>query len=213
MTYPVLPSIDFVKTISNQDLTTFPNENVENAGNVKAELKNPEATLHTNIGKRYKEGDVVTISVSSKYGYKLTEFKVNGIVSTARTIDHTIVAGKNTISVTYEREKLYKVSVSSADIKLGSFTLTNSNDNFYTETRNKENIITNAECWYTEGTEVTVNGDASINYMLDYWSDGTNKLSETDPYIFKWEPKTAPSLPTSSLATLVMWYSSFLRIW
>ncbi len=185
VTYPVLPSIKFVKTISNQDLTTFPNEDVENAGNVKAELKNPEATLHTNIGKRYKEGDVVTISVSPKYGYKLTEFKVNGVVSTARTIDHTIVAGKNTISVTYEREKLYKVSVSSADIKLGSFTLTNSNDNFYTETRNKDNIITNAECWYTEGTEVTVNGDASINYMLDYWSDGTNKLSETDPYIFK----------------------------
>lgn len=185
VTYPVLPSIEFVKTISNQDITTFPNEDVENAGNVKAELKNPEATLHTNTGKRYKEGDVVTISVSPKYGYKLTEFKVNGIVSTARTIDHTIGAGKNTISVTYEREKLYKVSVSSADIKLGSFTLTNSNDNFYTETRNKDNIITNAECWYTEGTEVTVNGDASINYMLDYWSDGTNKLSETDPYIFK----------------------------
>lgn len=185
VTYPVLPSIEFVKTISNQDITTFPNERAENAGNVKAELKNPEATLHTNTGKRYKEGDVVTISVSPKYGYKLTEFKVNGIVSTARTIDHTIGAGKNTISVTYEREKLYKVSVSSADIKLGSFTLTNSNDNFYTETRNKDNIITNAECWYTEGTEVTVNGDASINYMLDYWSDGTNKLSETDPYIFK----------------------------
>lgn len=184
VTYPVLPSIEFVKTISNQDLTTFPNENVENAGNVKAELKNPEATLHTNTGKRYKEGDVVTISVSPKYGYKLTEFKVNGSVSTSQTIDHTVVAGKNTISITYEREKLYKVSVSSADIKQGSFTLTNSNDNFYTETRNKDNIITNAECWYTEGTEVTVNGDASMNYMLDYWSDGTNKLSETDPYIF-----------------------------
>ena len=185
VTYPVLPSIEFVKTISNQDLTTFPNENVENAGDVKAELKNPEATLHTNTGKRYKEGDVVTISVSPKYGYKLTEFKVNGSVSAAQTIDHTIVAGKNTINITYEREKLYKVSVSSADIKQGSFTLTNSNDNFYTETRNKDNIITNAECWYTEGTKVTVNGDASMNYMLDYWSDGTNKLSETDPYIFK----------------------------
>lgn len=185
VTYPVLPSIDFVKTISNQDLTTFPNENVENAGNVKAELKNSEATLHTNTGKRYKEGDVVTISVSPKYGYKLTEFKVNGVVNTAQTIDHTVVAGKNTINITYERKNLYKVSVSSADIKQGSFTLTNSNDNFYTETRNKDNIITNAECWYTEGTEVTVNGDASMNYMLDYWSDGTNKLSETDPYIFK----------------------------
>lgn len=184
VTYPVLPSIEFVKTISNQDITTFPNENVENAGNVKTELKNPEATLHTNTGKRYKEGDVVTISVSPKYGYKLTEFKVNGVVNTAQTIDHTIVAGKNTINITYEREKVYKVSVSSADIKQGSFTLTNSNDNFYTETRNKDNIITNAECWYTEGTEVTVNGDASMNYMLDYWSDGTNKLSETDPYIF-----------------------------
>lgn len=184
VTYPVLPSIEFAKTISNQDLTTFPNENVENAGDVKAELKNPEATLHTNTGKRYKEGEVVTISISPKYGYKLTEFKVNGSVSAAQTIDHTIVAGKNTINITYEREKLYKVSVSTADIKQGSFTLTNSNDNFYTETRNKDNIITKAECWYTEGTEVTVNGDASMNYMLDYWSDGTNKLSETDPYIF-----------------------------
>lgn len=187
VTYPVLPSIEFVKTISNQDLTTFPNENVENAGNVKTELKNPEATLHTNTGNRYKEGDVVTISVSPKYGYKLTEFKVNGSVSAAQTIDHTVVAGKNTINITYERENLYKVSVSSADIKQGSFTLTNSNDNFYTETRNKDNIITNAECWYTKGTEVTVNGDASMNYMLDYWSDGTNKLSETDPYIFNME--------------------------
>ena len=184
VTYPVLPSIEFVKRISNPDLTTFPNENIENAGNASAELKNPEATLHTNTGKRYKEGDEVTISVSPKYGYKLSEFKVNGVVSTSQTLDHTIVAGKNTIIVTYEREKLYKVSVSSADIKKGSFTLTNSNDNFYTETRNKDNIITNAECWYTEGTEVTINGDASMNYMLDYWSDGTKKISETDPYIF-----------------------------
>lgn len=192
VTYPVLPNIDVVNAISNIDTATYPNETVGNAGKATVVLKNPEATFHTNTGKRYKEGDIVTISVNPEYGYELKELTANGvdntsnsIDNTSHSIDHTVTAGKNTIVSTFERMPLHKVTVKTANARFGSFTMSAGNDNFYNETSNKDGIITEAVNWYTEGTEVSIYADAAANYILDNWSDGTNTLSETDPYTFK----------------------------
>lgn len=192
VTYPVLPNIEVVNAISNIDTATFPNETVGNAGKATVVLKNPEATSHTNTGKRYKEGDIVTISVNPEYGYELKELTANAvdntsnsIDNTSHSIDHTVTAGKNTIVSTFERMPLHKVTVKTANAKFGSFTMSAGNDNFYNETSNKDGIITEAVNWYTEGTEVSIYADAAANYILDNWSDGTNTLSETDPYTFK----------------------------
>lgn len=192
VTYPVLPNIEVVNAISNIDTVTYPNETVGNAGKATVVLKNPEATLHTNTGKRYKEGDIVTISVNPEYGYELKELTANGVDNTSKSIDntshsidHTVTAGKNTIVSTFERMPLHKVTVKTANARFGSFTMSAGNDNFYNETSNKDGIITEAVNWYTEGTEVSIYADAAANYILDNWSDGTNTLSETDPYTFK----------------------------
>lgn len=192
VTYPVLPNIEVVNAISNIDTDTYPNETVGNAGKATVVLKNPEATSHTNTGKRYKEGDIVTISVNPEYGYELKELTANGVDNTSKSIDntshsidHTVTAGKNTIVSTFERMPLHKVTVKTANARFGSFTMSAGNDNFYNETSNKDGIITEAVNWYTEGTEVSIYADAAANYILDNWSDGTNTLSETDPYTFK----------------------------
>lgn len=190
VTYPVLPNIEIVNTISNIDTATYPNETTGNAGKVSTELKNPEATSHGNTGKRYKEGDIVTISVTPEYGYELEKLTANDVDHTSqpidhKSIDHAITAGKNTIVATFKRMPLHKVTVTTANARFGSFSMSSGNDNFYNETSNKDGIITEAVNWYTEGTEVSIYSDAAANYILDNWSDGTKTLSETDPYTFK----------------------------
>lgn len=187
VTYPVLPNIEIANVISNIDNTNYPNETAGNAGKVSTELKNPEATSHTNTGKRYKEGDIVTISAKPEYGYVLEKLTANGVDVdyTLQFIDHTITAGKNTIVATFKRMPLHKVTVTTANARFGSFSMSSGNDNFYNETSNKDGIITEAVNWYTEGTEVSIYSDAAANYILDNWSDGTKTLSKTDPYTFK----------------------------
>lgn len=184
VTYPVLPNIEIANVISNIDNTNYPNETTGNAGKVSTELKNPEATSHTNTGKRYKEGDIVTISANPEYGYVLDKLTANGVDHTSQSIDHTITAGKNTIVATFKRMPLHKVTVRTANARFGSFSMSSGNDNFYNETSNKDGIITKAENWYTEGTKVSIYADAATNYILDNWSDGIKTLSETDPYTF-----------------------------
>lgn len=187
ITYPVLPNIEIVNTISNIDTATYPNETTGNAGKVSTELKNPEITSHGNTGKRYKEGDIVTISAKPEYGYVLEKLTANGVDVdyTLQFIDHKITAGKNTIVATFKRMPLHKVTVTTANARFGSFSMSSGNDNFYNETSNKDGIITEAVNWYTEGTEVSIYSDAAANYILDNWSDGTKTLSKTDPYTFK----------------------------
>lgn len=190
VTYPVLPNIEIVNTISNIDTATYPNETTGNAGKVSIDLKIPEITSHGNTGKRYKEGDIVTISVTPEYGYELEKLTANDVDHTSqpidhKSIDHTITAGKNTIVATFKRMPLHKVTVTTANARFGSFSMSSGNNNFYNETSNKDGIITEAVNWYTEGTEVSIYSDAAANYILDNWSDGTKTLSETDPYTFK----------------------------
>ena len=182
-TYPVLPDVKFVKSITNADPDKFPNEKAENAGDITVKLKDVDPTSRKNIGSRYKVGDVVTVSVTPNYGYNLTDIKIKD-ASQKSPLEYTITAEDNTIEVVYTRKTMHKVVVTPSDVKQGSVTLEPNYVNFYNETRSKDGTVTQVESWYEENTPVTATAEAAINYMLGFWSDGVNKLSENNPYKF-----------------------------
>lgn len=168
--YPLVPNVVFVNSISNADSKTFPNEKPENAGKATITLKTPISS-HGNIGNRYKEGDVVTIvDATPKYGYDFEKFQTGETTSTT-SFDYTVKDGINNIEVIYERQKLYQVIVKPSDPSLGTVSLSPRYDNFYNEKYNDKGEVTQIECWYTEGTQVTATGEAITDYMIDYWKE------------------------------------------
>ena len=168
--YPLVPNVVFVNSISNADSKTFPNEKPENAGKATITLKTPISS-HGNIGNRYKEGDVVTIvDATPKYGYDFEKFQTGETTSTT-SFDYTVKDGINNIEVIYERQKLYQVIVKPSDPSLGTVSLSPKYDNFYNEKYNDKGEVTQIECWYTEGTQVTATGEAITDYMIDYWKE------------------------------------------
>ena len=180
-TYPLVPNVVFVNSISNADSKTFPNEKPENAGKATITLKTPISS-HGNIGNRYKEGDVVTIvDATPKYGYDFEKFQTGETTSTT-SFDYTVKDGINNIEVIYERQKLYQVIVKPSDPSLGTVSLSPRYDNFYNEKYNDKGEVTQIECWYTEGTEVTATGEAITDYMIDYWKEENGTQHEGISY-------------------------------
>ena len=184
VTYPVLPSVDLMYLISNMNSDKFPNERPINAGKAVVTLKNPETTSRDNIGIRYKEGDVVNITVKPNYGYDFNNLTINGTQYESVNFDYTVGAEKNMIIVFFKRKEMHKVTVKSADITLGTASLSPVYDNFYQETRNKDDKLTQVESWYVEGTEVTTSASAVRNYMLKDWTKDGVSISKTNPYTF-----------------------------
>lgn len=179
--YPLVPNVVFVNSISNADSKTFPNEKPENAGKATITLKTPISS-HGNIGNRYKEGDVVTIvDATPKYGYDFEKFQTGETTSTT-SFDYTVKDGINNIEVIYERQKLYQVIVKPSDPSLGTVSLSPKYDNFYNEKYNDKGEVTQIECWYTEGTQVTATGEAITDYMIDYWKEENGTQHEGISY-------------------------------
>ena len=183
VTYPVLPSIDFMYIISNMNSEKFPNERPINAGKATVTLKNA-GTSRDNIGIRYKEGDVVNINVKTDYGYEFDNITINGTTYQSDNFDYTIVAGNNMVVVSFMRKELHKVTVKSSDMTLGTVSLSPKYDNFYQETRNEDGKLVQVESWFEEGTEVNASASAVRNYMLNYWAENGNNVSSTNPYTF-----------------------------
>ena len=171
-TYPLVPNVVSVNSISNADATAFPNEKPQNAGKVTITLKTAAAP-HGNIGNRYKVGDVVTLSATPDYGYDFQEFKI-GETTKATSFDYTVKDGINNIEAIFLRKELHKVTIKPSDAKLGSVSLTPHYDNFYQEiceegSNGKPGKMIQIESWYTPGTEVTAKAEAAANYRLEYW--------------------------------------------
>lgn len=180
-TYPLVPNVVFVNSISNADSKTFPNEKPENAGKATITLKTPISS-HGNIGNRYKVGDVVTIAgATPEYGYDFEKFQTGEATSTT-SLDYTVKKGINNIEVIYERQKLYQVVVKPSDPSLGTVSLSPKYDNFYNEKYNDKGEVTQIECWYTEGTQVTATGEAITDYMIDYWKEENGTQHEGISY-------------------------------
>ena len=182
-TYPLLPNVVCNNTITNADPKNFPNEKAINAGDNKVELKDPTATSHANIGTRFKVDDVVIITPTAKYGYDFKEIVVDGTTYATIPYEYKVKEGINKIEVKYTRKEMHKITIKPSDQNLGTVTLEPKHDNFYNETRQmgadgKPGNITQVESWFTPGTTVIASGEAIIDYMLDYWKEGDNRVKE-----------------------------------
>ena len=196
-TYPLLPKVVCNNTITNADPKKFPNEKALNAGDYKVELKDPTATSHANIGTRFKVDDVVKITPNPKYGYDFAGIVVDGTTYTTipdEGYEYKVKNGINNIEVKYTRKEMYKITIKPSDPNLGTLTLEPKHDNFYNETRKvgadgKPGNITQVDSWFTPGTTVIASGEAIIDYMLDYWKEGDNRVKEGYTYEFTTDDK------------------------
>ena len=192
--YPLLPNVVCNNTITNADPKNFPNEKAINAGDYKVELKDPTATSHANIGTRFKVDDVVIITPEAKYGYYFAGIVVDGTTYTTIPYEYKVKEGINKIEVKYTRKEMHKITIKPSDQNLGTVTLEPKHDNFYNETRQmgadgKPGNITQVESWFTPGTTVIASGEAIIDYMLDYWKEGDNRVKEGYTYEFTTDDK------------------------
>ena len=179
VTYPVLPNVVITKTISNADKDKYPNEKPENAGTVEIKKKTTEG----NTGARYKVGDVVTITTTPSTCYTSQGFKQDGnSLAATSSFEYTVKDGINNIDVIYERQQLYQVVVKPSDPSLGTVSLSPKYDNFYNEKYNDKGEVTQIECWYTEGTQVTATGETITDYMIDYWKEENGTQHEGISY-------------------------------
>ncbi len=193
-TYPLLPNVVCNNTITNADPKNFPNEKAINAGEYKVELKDPTTPSHANIGTRFKVGHVVKITPEAKYGYVFAGIFVDGTTYTTIPYEYKVKEGINNIEVKYTRKEMHKITIKPSDQNLGTVTLEPKHDNFYNETHKvgadgKPGNITQVESWFTPGTTVIASGEAIIDYMLDYWKEGDNRVKEGYTYEFTTDDK------------------------
>lgn len=193
VTYPVLPDVVTENDIA-KDGYTFPNEKKELAGSATITLNN----AHQNTGKRYKPGETITLSAQPEYGYQVKEFRVKGSDTplamtettddatgeTIKTATYTVTEGINTLQVVYEHLKLYQVKAQVADYKSGSITLKPNYPQFaqdiYQTVENGRERVVGKECWYTEGTEVSVSVEGTEGYIVNDWTIDGTKMEQAD---------------------------------
>lgn len=186
VTYPVLPNVVVTNVIDNADLVNFPHETADKAGEATVELKTAAAS-HTNTGNRFKVGDVVTLAASAEYGYVFSGFRKRVeegdpvVISTsADPADFTVPAegGITTIEAVFTRKELTKITVSSADLSKGTVSLTPKYDRFYNQQEN--GVI----AYYEPTTEVTAHAQATKDYVIDKWVDGSVETANQNVLTF-----------------------------
>lgn len=199
VTYPVLPDVVTENEIAT-DGYTFPNEKKELAGSATITPN----IAHQNTGKRYKPGETITLSAQPEYGYQVKEFRVKGSNTplpmtetkdaatgkTIKTATYTVTEGINTLQVVYEHRQLYKVQAQVDNYKTGSITLEPNYPQFAKDiTQTDENgrkRVVGKECWYTEGTEVSVSVEGAEGYIVNAWKINEETKEQGDNlYTFK----------------------------
>ena len=193
VTYPVLPDVVTENEIA-PDSYNFPNEKKELAGSATITPN----IAHQNTGKRYKPGETITLSAQPEYGYQIKEFRVKGSNTpltmtettdaatgkTFKTSTYTVTEGINTLQVVYEHRQLYKVQAQVDNYKTGSITLEPNypqfaQDIYHTDENGRERVA-GKECWYTEGTEVSVSVEGAEGYIVNSWkiNEETKELAD-----------------------------------
>lgn len=183
--YPVLPEVKTSNVITSEAITTW--EKAENAGD--AEITPPEA--NGNTGKRYKEGDKVTITVTAGYGYYINGLKegdkpltitnvetaANSEKPTKVTADYTVKATSGNITVEYAHLPMAKVRLETVDKKLGlvDFTPNHIHENFYEK---GEDYV---ESYFVAGDNIEGTSDASDDYVLEKWVNVNSAVDNTSP--------------------------------
>ncbi len=185
VTYPVLPEVKTSNVIISEAKTTW--EKAENAGD--AEITPPEA--NGNTGKRYKEGDNVTITVTAGYGYyikglkegdkplKITNVELNETTEQPTKAKTVYTVGEKTANITVEYAHLpmAKVRLETVDKKLGlvDFTPNHIHENFYEK---GEDYV---ESYFVAGDNIEGTSDASDDYVLEKWVNVNSAEKNTSP--------------------------------
>lgn len=183
--YPVLPEVKTSNVIISEAKTTW--EKAENAGD--AEITPPNA--NGNTGKRYKEGDNVTITVTAGYGYYITAFKDSEKTlqmtkvepnetteqPTKAKIVYTVGEKTANITVEYAHLPMAKVRLETVDKKLGlvDFTPNHIHENFYEK---GEDYV---ESYFVAGDNIEGTSDASDDYVLEKWVNVNSAVGNTSP--------------------------------
>lgn len=181
--YPLLADFSYTNTISNPNVTNFPNEKVENACETKVTLEGDTKSGHANTGGRYVTDEKLTITPTPKYGYDYAGIKIGETTVTDSPYEYTVQAGENKLEVIYTRKELHKITLESSEAKLGTVSIEPKYDNFYSE-QGKQGDITHIESWYTPETKVTVTAEPATNYIVDYWQDGEDRKDVGETYSF-----------------------------
>lgn len=186
VTYPDLPEVKTSNVITSEAITTW--ENVGNAG--ATEMTLPDNTGNT--GKRYKEGDNVTITVTAGYGYYIKGLKegntpllitkvepaVDSEKPTKVTANYTVKATSGNITVEYAHLPMAKVRLETVDKTLGTvdFNPKDIHINFYEK---GEDYV---QSWFVVGDTVHGSSDAADNYVLKEWiKEGNTTPAGTGP--------------------------------
>lgn len=225
VTYPVLPDVVTENEIA-PDSYNFPNEKKELAGSATITPN----IAHQNTGKRYKPGETITLSAQPEYGYQIKEFRVKGSNTpltmtettdaatgkTIKTATYTVTEGINTLQVVYEHRQLYQVQAQVDNYKTGSITLEPNypqfaQDIYHTDENGRERVA-GKECWYTEGTEVSVSVEGAEGYIVNSWkiNEETKELADNLYTFTVGQTATAISvnLKEGILGTVVFDYTS-----
>lgn len=184
VTYPDLPEVKTSNVIISEAITTW--EKAENAGD--AEITPPNA--NGNTGKRYKEGDNVTITVTAGYGYYINGLKegdtpltitevepADSKKPTKVTANYTVQATSGNITVEYAHLPMAKVRLETVDKKLGlvDFTPNHIHENFYEK---GEDYV---ESYFVAGDNIEGTSDASDDYVLEKWVNVNSAVGNTSP--------------------------------
>lgn len=185
VTYPDLPEVKTSNVIISEAKTTW--EKAENAGD--AEITPPEA--NGNTGKRYKEGDNVTITVTAGYGYyikglkegdkslTITNVELNETTEQPTKAKTVYTVGEKTANITVEYAHLpmAKVRLETVDKKLGlvDFTPNHIHENFYEK---GEDYV---ESYFVAGDNIEGTSDASDDYVLEKWVNVNSAVGNTSP--------------------------------
>lgn len=187
VTYPALPDVLLENKITSEPLKDR-NEDPDKAS-LALEKSSPMAG--TNTGKRYKEGDKVTITAEAGYGYEIHAFKAGNnvlvmkknevkdeagnVVATEYNAEYTVGKETSTVTVEYERKPMSKVRVVTADKSLGNvdFVADDIHDNFYLK---GDGFV---ESYFVAGEPgIMASTDAKDNYVIDRWTKDSKDGNE-----------------------------------
>ncbi len=184
--YPQLPEVRTINSITSDLITTL--EKVDNAGATEMTPPNENG----NTGKRYKEGDNVTITVTAGYGYYIKGLKegntpllitkvepaADSEKPTKVTANYTVKATSGNITVEYAHLPMAKVRLETVDKTLGTvdFNPKDIHLNFYEK---GEDYV---QSWFVVGDSVHGSSDAADNYVLKEWiKEGNTTPAVTGP--------------------------------
>ena len=187
MNYPALPDVLLENRIISEPLK----DRKENPDKASLVLEKTLPAEGSNTGKRYKEGDKVTITAEAGYGYEIKAFKVGEtsltmtknedkdeagtVIGTKYTAEYAVGTETQTVTVEYERKPMSKVRLVTADKSRSNvdFVADDIHDNFYLK---GDGFV---ESYFVAGEPgIMASTDATDDYVIEKWTKDSKDGNE-----------------------------------